>query len=76
MRFALVLPFLALPAYADVERAIADHILAGHEALARATDDPASEDAADCTPEAVRPGFHAAYDAWVITSLARSRIVP
>ncbi|MEO0764507.1 MAG: imelysin family protein [Pseudomonadota bacterium] len=65
MRFALILPFLALPAFADVERVITDHILPGHVALAQATDDLASTAAADCRPEAIRPEFHAAYDAWI-----------
>lgn len=69
MRLALLPPIafclIALPALADVERTLQDHILPGHEALARATDDLASEAATDCAPEAVRPAFHAAYDAWI-----------
>ncbi|MEL6958085.1 MAG: imelysin family protein [Pseudomonadota bacterium] len=53
---------------ADVQRAIDIHILPGHVALARATDDLASDAAADCTPEAVRPAFNTAYDAWISIS--------
>ncbi|MEQ3710422.1 MAG: imelysin family protein [Tateyamaria sp.] len=68
MRFTLILPFLALPALADVESTITEHILPGYVALAQATDNLASDAAADCTPEAVRPGFQAAYDAWISVS--------
>ncbi|MEO0864229.1 MAG: imelysin family protein [Pseudomonadota bacterium] len=69
MRLALLFPFalgfIALPAFADVDRALRDHILPGHEELARATDALASNAAADCSPATVRPAFHAAYDAWI-----------
>ena len=69
MRFALILPFLfALPAFADVDRAITQHVLPGHIALAQATDDLAAQAASDCTPDALRPAFHAAYDAWISIS--------
>ncbi|MEM8654331.1 MAG: imelysin family protein [Pseudomonadota bacterium] len=68
MRLALVLCLTALPALADVQRAIDTHILPGQTALAHATDDLASDAAANCTPEAVRPAFHAAYDAWISIS--------
>ncbi|MEL7164986.1 MAG: imelysin family protein [Pseudomonadota bacterium] len=68
MRLALVLCLTALPAFADVQRAIDTHILPGYAALAQATDDLASDAAADCTPEAVRPGFNTAYDAWISIS--------
>ena len=65
MRFALILPFLALPAFADVNRTLEHHILPGHTALVVATAELASTAKADCTPDAVRPAFHTAYDAWI-----------
>jgi len=65
MRFALILPLLALPAFADVDRALDAHILPGHVRLTDATLalHKAAQD--DCTPKAVRPAFHTAYDAWI-----------
>ena len=68
MRLALALCLTALPAFADVQRAIETHILPGHTALAQATDDLASYAAENCAPDAVRPPFHAAYDAWISIS--------
>ena len=53
---------------ADVQRAIETHILPGHTALAQATDALASYAAENCAPDAVRPPFHAAYDAWISIS--------
>ncbi|MEL7151592.1 MAG: imelysin family protein [Pseudomonadota bacterium] len=68
MRFALILSLVATPALADIERAIDAHILPGHAALLDATTDLAEAAAADCTPEAVQPAFHTAYDAWLAIS--------
>ncbi|MEL6210049.1 MAG: imelysin family protein [Pseudomonadota bacterium] len=68
MRLALALCLTALPAFADVQRAIETHILPGHTALAQATDELASDAAENCAPDAVRPAFHAAYDAWISIS--------
>ena len=68
MRLAIALCLIALPVFADVQRTIDTHILPGHAALAQATDDLASDAAANCTPEAVHPAFHAAYDAWISIS--------
>ncbi|MEO9896912.1 MAG: imelysin family protein, partial [Paracoccaceae bacterium] len=65
MRFALILPFLALPAFADVNRTLEHHILPGHITLGAATAELASTAKADCTPDAVRPAFHTAFDAWI-----------
>ncbi|MEO9576450.1 MAG: imelysin family protein [Tateyamaria sp.] len=68
MRFALILPFLALPAFADVERALETHILPGHAQLVETTAALANAAQADCTADAVRPAFHDAYDAWISIS--------
>ncbi|MEO1276734.1 MAG: imelysin family protein, partial [Pseudomonadota bacterium] len=73
MRVSLALPLclaclLVLPAAADVDAALDDHVLPGY---ARLADETAALDAAaeaDCAPEALRPAFHAAYDAWVAIS--------
>ncbi|WP_366141844.1 imelysin family protein [uncultured Tateyamaria sp.] len=68
MRFALILPFLALPAFADVQTALDDHILPGYTRLADETAKLAEAAQADCTPDALQPAFHAAYDAWISIS--------
>jgi len=65
MRLALVLTVVASPALAEIERAIDTHILPGHAALRDATSTLAQAADADCTPAAVQPAFHAAYDAWI-----------
>ncbi len=71
MRLAIALclsALSALPAVADVQRAIDTHILPGHVALSMRTAELANTAQADCSPEAVRPAFHAAYDAWISIS--------
>ncbi|ABG30574.1 imelysin peptidase [Roseobacter denitrificans] len=68
MRLALVLACIAVPAVADVSSAITDHILPGHARLVEATEDLSATALADCTPDAVRPAFATAYDAWVSIS--------
>ncbi|WP_299550628.1 imelysin family protein [uncultured Tateyamaria sp.] len=68
MRFALILPFLALPAVADVQTVLEDHILPGYARLAEETIILADAAQANCGPDALRPEFHAAYDAWISIS--------
>ncbi|MEM8788886.1 MAG: imelysin family protein [Pseudomonadota bacterium] len=68
MRLAVLLSLVCAPALADVETALSDHVLPGHERLAQATEALAETAAADCAPAAVRPAFHDAYDAWVAIS--------
>ena len=68
MRLSFALCLTALPAFADVQRTIDTHILPGQTALAQAADDLASDAAENCTPDAVRASFHAAYDAWILIS--------
>ena len=65
MRLALALVFIATPAFADIDRALDDHILPGHQQLAEATWALASVAAESCAPETVRPAFNTAYDAWL-----------
>lgn len=67
MRFVLAF-LIATPALADVDHALDAHILPGHAALVEATSELAHAATADCTPEAVRPAYHAAYDAWIAIS--------
>lgn len=67
MRLALALTTVlaATSAAADHVRAVDDHILPRYAAFAvqaAALDDAARE---DCTPDAVRSAYHAAYDAWI-----------
>ncbi|WP_415400596.1 imelysin family protein [Tateyamaria sp. SN3-11] len=68
MRLALILSCLALPVLADVEATLGDHILPGYARLAEETANLAQAAQADCRPDAVRPAFHAAYDAWISVS--------
>ncbi|MEO0830714.1 MAG: imelysin family protein, partial [Pseudomonadota bacterium] len=67
-RAILMLSFLAAPALADVEAVIEEHIEPGYANLAAATADLSAAATANCSPEAVRPHFHTAYDAWISIS--------
>ncbi|WP_147112527.1 imelysin family protein [Tateyamaria sp. syn59] len=69
MRLALAALCLStLPAVADVQRTLDTHILPGHAALVEETTKLTEAAQADCTPEALRPAFHDAYDAWISIS--------
>ena len=65
MRLALVLALVATPALSDVTKALDSHVLPGHAGLVAATKELADAAQADCTPDAVKPSFHTAYDAWI-----------
>ncbi|MHC0052711.1 imelysin family protein [Actibacterium sp. D379-3] len=62
---AAVLALAAPAALADVDAVIDSHILPGVAAFADATDALADAAQADCTPPALKPGFNAAFDAWL-----------
>ena len=64
LRTAAVLACLAAPAWAGVDEAIRDHVLPATAGFAEATAGLAETAAADCRPEAVRPAFQDAFDAW------------
>lgn len=64
-RLALLVACLSTPAWGDVTEALEAHVLPGHARLVAATTDLANAAAADCTPQAMRPVFHDAYDAWI-----------
>jgi len=71
MRLAIALCLFVLstlPAFADVQRAIDMHILPGHATLSTRTAELANAAQTDCSPDAMRPAFHAAYDAWISIS--------
>lgn len=68
MRFALILPFLTLPAFADVQAVVDDHILPGYARLADETAELAAAAQDDCSPDGLTSAFHAAYDAWISIS--------
>ncbi|MCX7646848.1 MAG: imelysin family protein [Rhodobacteraceae bacterium] len=63
--FALALLLAAAPARADTARALDAVLLPGFERFAGATAALARAAAADCTPEALRAPYDAAWDAWV-----------
>ncbi|MCU0828815.1 MAG: imelysin family protein [Tabrizicola sp.] len=63
LRAAALIACLASPAAADTALAVTDHARPGYAAFAKAAADLAAIDS--CDPEALRPSFHAAYDAWL-----------
>ncbi|MEM6387585.1 MAG: imelysin family protein [Pseudomonadota bacterium] len=65
MRLTLALTLIASPAVADINQALDRHILPGHAELVTTTTALAADAEADCSPEAVRPAFQTAYDAWI-----------
>ncbi|WP_456388942.1 imelysin family protein [Profundibacter sp.] len=73
MRIILTACFtlLGLPALADINAVIDDHILKRHADFTQST--AALVDAAktDCTPAGVTPAYHAAFDTWVAVSHIR-----
>lgn len=58
--------FLSVPAFADTAAVVTDHARPGYAAFASATAGLAAIDS--CEPEALRPAFQAAYDAWMQVS--------
>lgn len=71
----LILPtclaLLGLPAMADIDAVIDDHIIARHGTFAQYTTGLAQTAMQDCTPANVIPAYHAAFDAWVAVSHIR-----
>ncbi|MGQ0566433.1 MAG: imelysin family protein [Gemmobacter sp.] len=60
---ALILWLVASPAPADVAEVVTGHIRPGYDRFAQATADLAGLDT--CDAAALRPGFQAAFDAWM-----------
>ncbi len=65
MRLALAFCLIATPGLADTSDVIDTHILPRHQTLVAETAALAESATQDCTPEALRPAFHSAYDAWI-----------
>ncbi len=66
MRLPLILPLLlASPVLADIPETVNDYILPGYAAFATATQSLSDATATTCEPEALKPAFNAAYDAWI-----------
>ena len=65
MRLALILALLPLPAFADVSQVIDDHILPATKGFAAATHALADKAQVDCAPDAIRPAYQSAFDAWM-----------
>ncbi|MGR3496192.1 imelysin family protein [Citreimonas sp.] len=65
LRLAALIVALAAPASADVDGALDRHILPALGTFAAATETLADTAARDCRPEAVRPAYQAAFDAWM-----------
>ena len=64
MRFVLAF-LMASTAVAGSGTVLDDHILPGHASFVAATAALAEVAAEDCAPEAVKPAYHAAQDAWI-----------
>ncbi|QYZ68471.1 imelysin family protein [Neotabrizicola shimadae] len=60
-----LLALMPLPATAGVREAVEAQILPGYAGFAEAADRLAVAAAADCSPEALRPDWNAAFDAWL-----------
>ncbi|MBK1635462.1 imelysin family protein [Rhodovulum adriaticum] len=72
LAIGIVIALLLPPrAHADVGAVIDGHILPGHAGFAAATGDLATAAARDCTPDALRPTYQAAFDAWMGVSHLR-----
>ncbi len=63
MRALVLAVLLATPVQADTAKVVQDHIRHGYAAFADQADALAVLDS--CDPAALRPAFHAAYDAWL-----------
>lgn len=63
MRAILLTVFLATPALADTAQVVTDHARPGYAAFDEAAQ--RLTDAGSCDPQALRPAFQAAYDAWM-----------
>ncbi|EYD77912.1 Iron-regulated protein A precursor [Rubellimicrobium mesophilum DSM 19309] len=74
MRLALALTLLATPALAGVEEAVNAWILPGVAAFAESAGTLARSAAGDCTADALRPAYLAAWEAWA--PLADIRLGP
>jgi predicted lipoprotein len=61
---ALLLAGLASPALSDVDAALDRRILPGFRDVAATADALAAQAETDCRAAALRPAFHAAFDAW------------
>ncbi|NVK62866.1 MAG: imelysin family protein [Rhodobacteraceae bacterium] len=66
MRYSLMLCacLAASPAMAGIEEALTDHILPGFAGFSTAADALAVTAEADCSPDALRAPWNAAFDAW------------
>ena len=62
-RLSFALIALAAPVQADVAEAVRDHVLPGYERFAEAAEVLAAVES--CDPEALRPAYQAAFDAWM-----------
>lgn len=56
---------LGLPALADIDAVIDDHIVKRHAAFARSAAALATTANQDCTPQSMIPAYHSAFDDWV-----------
>jgi predicted lipoprotein len=68
LRYALFATCFATPAVSDVSAVLEQHIFPRYAALADAALSLAEIAETDCSPAAVKPAFHAAFDAWISIS--------
>lgn len=68
IRMVFLLSCVAGPTFADIDSVIESHIAPGYARLAAVTAELSVAAVADCSPDAVRPHFQTAYDAWISIS--------
>ncbi len=64
-KLLFLLCFAGGPALADFPETVRNHILPGYAAFDMAAQELAKSADKDCTAQALRPAFNAAYDAWI-----------
>ena len=67
----LCLGLLAMPALADIDKVIDDHILKNTARFAQSTADMAIAANKDCTPSGMKAAYNTTFDAWVRASHIR-----
>lgn len=68
MRLSLVFALCAAPVFADTREAVEGVIVPGYARFAASADALAQAAAQSCEPDALRPAFHNALDAWLAVS--------
>jgi uncharacterized protein len=71
LKWLTLFTLLATPLRADVAEAVKQHILPGYAAFTEAAEALDAAAKTDCTPDALKPAFNTAFDAWLGVSHLR-----